>query len=529
MNRHGAARPFKLAGPVGGMVVALGLAGATTILLLGSEFGLGASNDGVLYLSAARHLLEGSGLTDFRGAPLVIFPPLFSVLLSVVGLVGPSVETAARVLQALLYAGNFILAGILFARVLPNHVWLIVGVLLLLFSRTFLLYHSYVLSEPLFVLLTLGMTLLLCKWRDEGQYSLLVWAALLAGLSCLTRYPGVANTLAGSVVVLFSAESRKRRFVDASVFAAISLAPLMVWLARNALVAGSLTGDRLPSPYPFLLNLELVTDSIALWFVPDEVPQWTRLTLVAAGVAVIAVVLRKMGRTEPGRSSTSDRTVLATVAVSHVVVIVAATSLFASDFVSTRFVMPVYVPVIVLIVASFAWSSERFRRSRPFVAALVAGWMSVQAFTSVRLVSDRFENGAGGYATRAWRESDVMQFVRDNPDSLGTDAFSNATLGVYLHTGLVVDFLPDRLNPRWAAGYSVDALNDRPTIKDFRALVDQPERSVTLIWFRAEVRDPRYEAIYIFNQYSLDEIKDKFQLIPMYEAADGGVYRLYPR
>jgi hypothetical protein len=353
-----------------------------------------------------------------------------------------------------------------------------------------------------------------------------MYAAVLAALSCLTRYAGVANVLAGVVIILGSNEDWRRKIMQSVGFGAIGLAPIALWAVRNALAAGTLSGNRLPSPYPILLNLGLVADSIALWFVPDEIPQVIRVTGVVIASILIGYGLWKLNRVQGDGPESRDRIVLAVTAGAHVIVLVVATSVFASDYISTRFVMPIYVPLVALILAIGDWYARNVRRAVPVVLTVLVAWVLIQAVTTVRLVADRYSNGVGGYATAEWRESQVMQFVEDHPSALSAHTFSNAALGIYYHTQTVVDFFPDRLNARWSGAYPVDALAGRQTIEDVRSLAAQPGESVTLIWFLAAARNPRYESIYLFNQYDLDEVREQFLLDTVYEGDDGGVYRL---
>ena len=503
--------------------------GAASIFVVSRRYGLGVSIDGVIYLTAARQILEGHGVSDLVGSPLTLFPPLFPLLLAAIEPLVSSVESASRILQMALYAGNYLLAATLLARYVQHRLLLPAFLVLLLVSRTLLLYHYYVLTEPLYVFLTLGMLLVLARWIEEQKTGLIIAAALLAALSCLTRYVGVANVLTGVFVI---AGSRGKQWTDrakdGALFAALAGIPLLVWLARNSLVGDAITGERLPSPYPLLLNLELAADSIALWFVPDEIQPAARVMLVVATMLVCGLILLRMKR-----SATSPLPqlpgLLAGVILAHLLVLIMATTFFAIDHINTRFVMPVFIPCVILIALSMSWIVQRRRSARPFVFAVLAIWILVQGVGAARSILAREQNGVGGFATRGWQESKVMDYVRRNRDSLGTDLYSNSDYGVFFWTGIVVRFLPDRLNPRWKNDYPRQALANRESMDDLLSLVDRPDRSVTLIWFDSAKPDPGYESIYVFNLYDLEEIKALFWVAPRFEAEDGGVFQLKAR
>src|SRR5574341_1188324 len=59
------------------MLVLMVLGGIAT-----ARYGAGVSSDSVKYLSVAQNLLDGHGLYDHRGWPLLSWPPLYSMLLA---------------------------------------------------------------------------------------------------------------------------------------------------------------------------------------------------------------------------------------------------------------------------------------------------------------------------------------------------------------------------------------------------------------------------------------------------------------
>ena len=528
MKRIDVSRRFGVSGASLAIALVCCLLGVASIYIVSRRYGLGVSIDGVIYLNAARQVLGGNGVNYVDGNPLVLFPPLFPLLMAAIGTLVSSVESAARIVQMTLFAGNYLLAASLLARYVQHRLLLPAFLVLFLVSRTFLLYHYYVLTEALYVFLTLGMLILLDRWVEERKSGLIVLASTLAALSCLTRYVGVANILAGALVIVWSVKRRPEKAKSAGLFVTVATIPLLLWLARNILVGGSLTGDRPPSPYPLVLNLQLAADCIALWFVPGAVHPSARVTLVVAAAIGCVFALVRMAR-HPAFPSSSRVVLLGSVILAHLFVLIAATTLFASDHINTRFVMPLYVPLVIVIALTMSWLVQRSHSSRPFVFAVLAIWMFVQAFTATRSILTREQNGVGGFATRDWHESKVMEFVQKHPNSLSTNAYSNADFAVFYRTGRLVNLLPDRVNPRWSEDYPREALADRPTIDDVRALVDDPDRSVTLIWFDAATQNQGYEAIYLFNQYELEDIVALFRTVPKYEAEDGGVYQLKAR
>ena len=50
------------------------------------RYGAGVAADSTKYLSVAQSLMDGNGLVDHRGLPLLSWPPLYSIVLAGLGL-----------------------------------------------------------------------------------------------------------------------------------------------------------------------------------------------------------------------------------------------------------------------------------------------------------------------------------------------------------------------------------------------------------------------------------------------------------
>ena len=86
---------------------------AVVMVLLATRHGVGLGNDSTTYITEARQLLRGHGLSTAMGAPVTHFPPLFPLLIAAPGLAGVDVMTAARWLNLALLAANVMLIGVI--------------------------------------------------------------------------------------------------------------------------------------------------------------------------------------------------------------------------------------------------------------------------------------------------------------------------------------------------------------------------------------------------------------------------------
>src|SRR5512143_2678189 len=166
-------------------LLVLSAIGLVLILLTTSKYGAGVSSDAARNLSTADSLLAGQGFVDMLGAPFVLWPPLYPLLLAGLSrLTGLGTFEVAGFLNVLLYAVNIWLAGWLLYRIFREKpFYAVVGALIVLLSRSTLRIYANVASEPLFATFMLLFFLAAGRYlRDASRFAL--WSMfVLAGLA----------------------------------------------------------------------------------------------------------------------------------------------------------------------------------------------------------------------------------------------------------------------------------------------------------------------------------------------------------
>jgi 4-amino-4-deoxy-L-arabinose transferase-like glycosyltransferase len=213
--------------------IGLAIIGIISLLFV-TRWGIGLNPDSTRYISAARNLRDGFGLTEFFGSdirrPMTHFPPLYPLLLTGFGVFGIDPLDGARWLNVFLFGANILLIGLAIRRYTSGSIWIpLFGSSLILTSLTMLHIHAMAMTEPLFILLGFSGLLLLAAYLEKSRPSLLIISASATGLAFLTRYPGVALVATGGVgILLFSRKRFFQKIVDASIFGVISLFPIMI-------------------------------------------------------------------------------------------------------------------------------------------------------------------------------------------------------------------------------------------------------------------------------------------------------------
>jgi hypothetical protein len=457
------------------------LAGFAAVWLATARYGAGISPDSVSYISAARNLLHGEGLVRFDGLQFVLWPPLFPALLALLGLVGIDPLLGARLINAAAFGLAVPVAALFLRRCLQSRSLTAIGTVAVLTAPPLLYTATKAWTEPVFTLLVLLLGLFLGRWLETGHRRdfvlALVWAALLP----LQRYIGIALVPAAALaVLLWRGAPLRRRVGPALLMLGVALVPVGLWLLRNRLVAGAVTGERIAASAGFADSVRLILRGLAGPFLPP-VPLFL-------AVLVIVVVLPFVRPPQPA----APRRLAAVLLLAYLAGLGFAAATTAIDGLDSRMTAALYPLVIALVLAGFEDVAARLR-SRPvrlLAAALAGFWLVLQVNRSVRLVRDWRELGAGGYSITAWQESPTVAWLRQNP--VAPPVYSNAPDAAYILANV-----PARL---------------APTIDDKTLPV-----SGTLVWFsrmrRAHVTPP-------------GELARRILLEPLAATDDGGVFRL---
>jgi hypothetical protein len=273
--------------------------------------GPGASGDSVHYMQGANNLLSGHGFSRLKAngqyIPITGFPPGFSITLAGLGLVGLPAFEAGRILNAVLFGLNTALIGYLIFRSTHLGLLAILGSWMFMYAQNIVQIHSWVMSEPLFLFLSLLVFILLDLYLQRGRLGVLVLASLVIGFASLTRYVGLSLLPAAFVELLwFNPQKLANKWRDVFLAGTISLAPVILWFWRNAQVSGNLFNRQLIY-HPISTNLIFgLFNELSYWWFPPSLSlpwklRWSILFLFFAlgvGLYIYRFYRRTNGRSE---------------------------------------------------------------------------------------------------------------------------------------------------------------------------------------------------------------------------------------
>ncbi|GEM_PF-4044368 len=252
------------------IAVVVGLAGIGAYLL---RHGVAVDTDAVTYLSAAENLFHGRGLRSFNGAPVVVWPPLYSLILAgLMFFTGGDVLTAAAVSDVLAYLLAAWTGWKLFSLYVKEdrvRMWAFVVYVL---GQPFWERFVEAKSEPWFIVWVNLFLWQAAAWV-QSQRPRHLWALALAGaLAVMQRYVGVTLWAAWAVMLLFRSSLPGGRRWKVLVMPALpAMLTLVGWLFFSWHWTGTLGGMRAPPFYGVGKWLWAFYHTVCSWVIPSAV------------------------------------------------------------------------------------------------------------------------------------------------------------------------------------------------------------------------------------------------------------------
>ncbi len=404
--------------------------GTAHILVRTATYGPAVGHDSTLFLSTAINFLAGEGWRDFWDRPLVGWPPLFPLGLAAGGWVGIAPLEAGRWINATAFGLTILAAGCWLRSNLRSRGLALAATGAIAASLPLSEFASTLLTEPLFVLLTLLALIQLASFLQRGGRTPLWWAAVFTALAALTRWPGVVLIGAGVLLLGWRTPPLAARLKDAVVFGAVSSLPLAVVLTRNWAISGTLTGkrERRQSLSDVSDGLSQVVDVFQEWVIPPDAPDglllWTAAGLVgAAGLGAVGLNLRL----RPGSLLLGLGPALpfGGFALAYLLFIVAVVPFMTWQEIDSRYLLPVYVPLLsaaVLLLDRFLSIAMAGRMAvaksglKGLVLLAALAHIGFSAHRNLCITTKALEFGFGfgiwKHNTSYWASSETLNYIR---------------------------------------------------------------------------------------------------------------------
>jgi 4-amino-4-deoxy-L-arabinose transferase-like glycosyltransferase len=477
---------------------------AIWLLLYSTPQGLSLSDDSIAYLAGAQSILSGQGYREAwleSNKPVTHFPPGFPALLALLGLTGLEPLRAARLVNALAYGLNAALLGWLGWRMSRSYLAGLVLAALFVINAQLLWTHVPAMSEPLYLALSLLAIACFDLYFAYRQPGWLFLTGILTGWAWLVRYAGLALLATFLVAIVILDETWKKRISGVLLLLAGALPWLLAWMIRNTLIGGSATNRGL-GWHP--ITAENLT--IGLWTVSNflmPVDGWQRAlyknTLWLSGILIVVLAaiflwvvwvgLPRLFR--PGQNPMPA--VIPFVSGLYfwgyfASILTTMTFFDAATKFKLRILAPMYVSLLILLVAAGAWLwQHRSLLWKSFVASFLVAWIALNLAGQINAVNT-LRREPGGFASWRWYDSEILATLRQLPADV--HIYTNEPGAVWLYSQrptrplpTAVDSVTNQIVPTYAAqvqALRADVLSGKAVLALFRPRGD--DRNVKEIY-----------------------------------------------
>lgn len=513
------------------LLVLLALAGVGLMFAV-TPHGIGLVNDSVGYVAGARNLLAGQGYSRLTGdgspVPITNYPPMFSIVLGLFGLVSLDAVPAARFLNIFLMGLNVFLIGITIRKATRSTLLSLLGAVVFLISNPVIRSHSFAMTEPLYLAFAFGMLLLLVKGIQTRKWYWLAGSGFLASMAFLTRYVGVSLYATGIAALLVLRPDPEKdemawgeRIKQSLFFVEAGLLAVAMWLGRNIRVSSNV-GNRQMLFHPIPVD-KINEGLLNFWgwllperggFVENLLPLWGIVFLVVLLLLVLAVVTTAVGELHGKDRLAEDAPrfvwIYATQALSYLAVLLLSLMfLDASPIFENRILLLFEVPLIVVGMAGLGWLWQRKASWGRWASVLLAIMLLLSlAEDSLDAVQELRRDGQG-FAHSAIQESQLIEAASALPQDVLL--YSNRVTALYIVADQPAYVLPSPMNPATQMpreGYAEDVAN-------IRAKVLEGKGAIVFFNYYGLLTDPE-EAAWI------KDLTDGIPLIGEYD--DGAIF-----
>ncbi len=546
------------------LLTALALLGMALILARQVNYGVGFHVDTPLYISVARHLLEGEGFVKLTNKELYVkFPPLYPMLLATASLFVFDPYAVAGPLNAAIFGLTIFVAGHYLRQRIHSRFLILWACLAILLSSPLTSIAYTAMSEPLFILLVILSLLHTDSFLRQDKRTSLLWAAMLAALACLTRYIGL--TLPMTIVPLILLQRNtvlvaKMKHIIA--YTLISVSPVALWLLRNSLLSGRPTGSRPPSDNTLPYLLDIMLNTLSRWvFLDLPLGEFHRFAVVLTGIALLALAIalglsiiraqQKVGTWTDWRTFS----LFAIFALVYLIALIGTLATTALDSPEDRYLSPVYIPLLFTAV----WVMDRFLRAErqrkllgtlghlPFIRTIIQGrvkqvslltvllsaslslWLGWSVPIHARAIRQANEQLGPVPFIAKYAASELLQYMREH--SIDDAIVSNTDeSSVYWYTDAAAHhYLRNRSHwpaPTVAAPYSgrradYHHIPASPWYRyKVRQFIGNADDDVYLVWFYGK------RSTWFYGGFQTPNLDTLPELEPIAELADGVILKV---
>lgn len=439
-------------------ILLLGILGVGIVLLRQTNYGVGLMVDSLTHTSTAESLLRGEGfITAWNSRPQQGQPPLYALWLSLFATLDVTNKYSIVVYTG--YAGAVIFGLTILAAIgwiavrVKSRMMVIVGGSICALSPFLGDLFYLALTETLFILVVVLSLFVLDRFLSSNKRSMLILAASFSASAWLTRHLGVTVIISSILVLMTRSGSTFRQKLNSiAIYSSISILPSSLWMLRNYIVLGQLRERYWSTGFDWITSLNLTSSEIIKWLVGTIGLGYLNrsserlgmdvaiLRIMFLGFVVAAVGLGLIFLYRRGIRIDTRGLVVPIFFVSVYSVALVASLILTDVDVEIRYLSPLYVPVVVVIMVALGQYCNVLSTNRQSMLKLPKLKLVIVASLFLHLVlmvSSSYDQirtwrkQGFGYSSKQWIDSETVGYLESSP--MSGQIYSNEARAVYTH------------------------------------------------------------------------------------------------
>jgi hypothetical protein len=425
------------------------IAGFALIQLLSRHGGIGLSPDSIVYLSTAQNIHDHGLINDYTNQPMMDFPAGYPIFLSgLIFLTGHSVPWFGPVLDGLLFGLLIWLCGWIMDRFTHPSRWYKWPMLIfILLSPCLLEVYSMIWSESLFLLLSILFIIGCHRYFQDHSIRMLLGIAVIAGLSCLTRYAGLSVIMLGGMLMLCDGRLRwgPKKIGHMVLFGSVAVLFPALNVYRNWRVTDTLTGYRERAIRSLGVNLHDIGSVFCDWL-PFFKERYSFATAIAL-LFILGITGIFIYRLVKKTNFFSYDTIAGGYFIAYAAFILYTASVSRFQQLDSRLLSPLFLPWLW---GSTSWIPAVAARTPKKIVATTILTIAGGCFLYGECAAFQFNwegikyAGIPGYTEDTWQKSPTIAYIRAHKSALlqsGT-IYSSSTDGLWFLANIPADLMP---------------------------------------------------------------------------------------
>ncbi|HEV3413613.1 MAG TPA: hypothetical protein VG101_14130 [Puia sp.] len=427
------------------------IAGFILIQLLSRHGGIGLSPDSIVYLSTAQNIHDHGMINDYTNQPMMDFPAGYPIFLSgLIFLTGHSVPWFGPVLDGLLFGLLIWLSGWMMDRFSQPSRWYKWPLLIfILLSPCLLEVYSMIWSETLFLLLSILFMIGCHRYFQDHSIRTLLGIAVIAGLSCLTRYAGISIIMMGGMLMLCDGRLRwgPKKIGHLVLFGAVAILIPALNVYRNWRVTDTFTGYREKAIRSLAVNLHDVGSVFCDWL-PFFNGRYSWATAIAL-LFILGITGIFIYRLVRKTNFFSYDTIAASYFVAYAAFILGTASVSRFQQLDSRLLSPLFLPWLwgsTIWIPAVLSHPVRTRKIGAVTILTIAGGCFL--YGECNAFQFNWEGikyaGIPGYTEDTWQKSPTMAYVKAHKAELEAKGtiYSSCTDGLWFLANVPAELMP---------------------------------------------------------------------------------------